>query len=627
MNFKKCTQLECKTSGVSGCFAAYGSFGRVDGGNELDQLRETATGYEWASAECVIRCDYETLENGVCHRQDYVTNPSDQPLTLTHYVSRFVLEGGEYEVYSQFSSWQHESEGKWQDLSTGVEIATMGIRMTDGATPMVALRNKGNGKIFVFHLLPNALWKISVDKRPLYSKCDGIVVEMGLNPRDLRLQIAPGETLAMPEIFCFEAKNKLDLDAWKIHRIYNRLYPRKQLPILYNTWLLDFDNVDVENILQQAKCAAELGVEYFILDAGWFGSKKNWDECIGDWVENLQGGYFGRVREVSEKVRAMGLKFGMWLEPERALAGVENVALHPEYYLEGSGDNRFLNFANPEAWEYIFNVTCNLIETYHLSYMKFDFNANLAYDPSGNGFYRYFAGQEKYVRALKEKYPGLYLTNCASGGARMDMGQHRLFDSVWLSDNQGPYEGLRIVKDTALRLSTCAVERWDVRRFVEDFPAYHQPRKPLPISCNNATWDFVLNVDKSYTHAFLTGGPIGFSCDIAGYPAEEKACLKQFLDEYKAQRDFYKKAELRVLHDRPNLLVLQYSDPEAEQIVVQVFTKVTYQNQVTVYPVLPDGGKYRANDDCFCAKELKEEGILFDDLKDNSCQTLILKKA
>ena len=142
-----------------------------------------------------------------------------------------------------------------------------------------------------------------------------------------------------------------------------------------------------------------------------------------------------------------------------------------------------LSSVNDEARKYIFDITCGLIEKYHLSYMKFDFNNSFAYDPSFAGFYRYLEGQKKYVADLKARYPHLYLTNCASGGFRMDLEQAKLFDSFWISDNQGPYEGLTIYKDTALRLPPSCIEKWNVQTFCEGFPEYQKTelrRLPIP---------------------------------------------------------------------------------------------------------------------------------------------------
>ena len=104
---------------------------------------------------------------------------------------------------------------------------------------------------------------------------------------------------------------------------------------------------------------------------------------------------------------------------------------------------------------------------------------------------------------------------------RMEMGQATYTDSFWFTDNQGPYEGLTIIKDTLKRLPSACIERWNVQKYLEGFPAYH-PDKCVGrmVSCNNATWDYAITISDEYTDAFVKGGPLGFSCDLCSFPEQ-----------------------------------------------------------------------------------------------------------
>lgn len=596
-------------TGISGFFSAYGSFGAVDGcDRDVAAIQETATGFTADYDSFTAACVCETLENGVVSRQDTFTAKKD--LTLNRYTSRLCLEGGEYEVYTQHNYWQTESTGGWQPLVTGVTATNWGIRTTDGAAPMMALRNKGNGKILVLHLLPNAQWQITAYRAPLGGPCDVVIVEAGISDKGLSLPVAAGETVEMPRLFLFEAQSQRDLDAWKLHTVYNRLYPRKALPVLYNTWLMRFDTIDVDHILRQVDTAADIGVELFLIDAGWFGVTDNWGADIGNWTENKVGGFGGRLSEVGDYVRRKGMGFGMWLEPERALTGTPIYKEHPEYFRLGSGDNAFLDFANPAARRYITDVALRLIETYQLAFMKFDFNAPLAYDETGCGFYPYFKGVRAFITELREKHPDLYLTNCASGGYRVELANGMYYDSVWPSDNQSPIDMVRIFKDTALRLPPCHLEKWDVRRFVDGIPQYgNKELRSLPLSCHGATWEEVRNVRADYTYGFLTGGPIGFSTDIAAYPAEEQQALTAHVRQFKADRDFYKTATLRILHEAPGITALQYAAPDLSRVMIQIFTDIPHQETLTVYPVLDETKRYRLEGETLSGATLADNGI------------------
>lgn len=626
MNIKNICNITENATGVTGFFSAYGNFGIVDGKNEdIERIETTANGYKADYPLFSAQCEFTEYENKVFARADRFI--AKENLILNSYASRFVLEPGDYEVYTQYSSWQNESNGNWQTLVTGVEVANKGIQTTDGAIPMTAIRNKGNGKIWVFQLIANAQWKIKISRIPLWSKNDTILIETGFNCKSLNMEVRAGEEIQMPRVYFYEAKNPIDLDAYKFHTALLKDYKRKELPVLYNTWMSDFDNLSFDEMVRQAKTAADLGIEYFLIDAGWFGSKTSWVDNIGDWYEIPEGRFEGRLAELSQAIRNLGLKFGLWIEPERAIFKSKAYQAHPEFFVKGNNDNAFLNYADAQACDFIFETVCALIDKYAIEIMKFDFNAPLAFDETGCAFYRYFQGQQKLLERIKTKYPNIHLVNCAGGGNRMEMGQMEFFDSVWISDNQSPVDGLRIVKDTAKHFLPSAMQKWDVRLFAGGFPQYGTTEKAvLPLSCHNATWDSIINVDQSYTYAFISGGVMGFSANIADYPESEKKQLKELIAKYKTQREFYKNAVLRILHDAPNIVVLQYSDVAFKQSILHIFCRELYQSKITVYPVLDAKHNYTVQDETLSGEDIMDLGITVD-VQENHCkEILILEK-
>ena len=618
-----------KWTGVSGWIFARGSFGVVDSNAEYICEREKEkTRYVYIQEGVRFVTEFQPQANGAVIREDYCENLNDAPVLMNAYRSRFFMEGNAYEVYTQYSGWQHESWGAWQPLVTQVVAADCGIRTCDGATPMLALCSLHNQKKTVFHILPNCQWTMAARKRPLWGRQEAVVVEIGMEESGLALTIQPHEKIALPTVIFYEAENKTDLDAYKLHEVFNGLYPRKQTPIIYNTWLLNFDHIDVDNILRQVDCAAELGVEMFMVDAGWFGEGDNWFGLVGDWTENPTGGTAGRLLEISQRVRERGMTFGLWFEPERAALTSKIQAAHPEYFTQGV----FLNFADEQARAHIYEQLCAAIDKYQIGFLKFDFNQSVAYDISGNAFYRYLQGQRAFVDALRARYPHLYITNCASGGARMELGQASFFDSFWFTDNQGPYEGLTIVKNTLKRMPTALIERWNVQTFCDGFPQETSAElRRLPISCNNATWDYVMNVSPQYTYAFLTGGPLGFSCDIASFPDDYKTELKTFIAKYKAERVFYQTATARVLVDEKDIVVLEYADVALQKCDLQIFTKLVYTEGIRIYPAVDKTATYELGGVRLSGAELAEDGLYIggvaeNGLKDNDCVCVTLTK-
>ena len=613
-----------KIQGVSGLFCAMGSFGFIESDAEyVCNQQENKRVYTYEKDGVKLCAEFTEYENGAIARRDYLENKSKKTVEVYKIVSRFRVDGNDYEAYTQYNAWEHESTGTWQKLVTQVKTASQGMRVCDGAAPILGLHNLHTGKNAVFHLMANCQWEMTARKAPIWHNRETVVVEIGPNQDGLHIALKEGEKWELPTVIFYQADNKTDLDAYKLHEVYNELHPRKRMPVIYNSWLHCFDNLNVDELLVQVDTAAELGVEMFMIDAGWFGRNEGWGEQVGDWEENLAYGPKGRLIEISQRVREKGMTFGLWFEPERAGTLCESAKRHPEYYIGG----RFFDFSNPDARAYMLEVISTQIEKYQIGWLKFDFNDTMPYDGTGNAFYRYLEGQKEFIAALREKYPDIYLTNCASGGYRMELGQGSFSDSFWLSDNQGPYEGLTIVKNTLKRLPTGLIERWLVCKAFDGFPAYgHKEPIQRMIFCNNATWDQVLNVKDGYAAAFMTGGPMGFSCDLTAFPPEYKTFWKEIITQYKKDREFYLRASARILIDSDDIVAIEYADKNFDRCVVQIFTKVTYATDLTIYPVVNENATYAYGEKTVSGKEVKSFGIWVESLQNNDCITLDLKK-
>lgn len=613
----------CGKRNISGLFFATGSFGTIDGNIKcISKEEDEKTVFEYTENNVKLKAEFSE-EYGIIVRRDTFENLTDNEIEINSLVSRFVLDGNAYDVYTQYNSWQHESSGEWQRLVTQITAASQGMRSCDGATPMMALNNLYSKKTTVFHLLPNAQWQITAKKAHANEK-EIVVVETGFNDRGLRLKVMPNETIELPTIIFFDVQNKDDLDAYKLHNWYNKNYPRRTTPVLYNSWLYCFDKIDVDDLLKQVDCAAEFGVEAFMVDAGWFGEGENWSASVGDWVETKNSNTKGRLAEISEKVRNKNMIFGLWFEPERANPQSNSVKEHPEYYIL----NYFLDFANDDAVNFMVDRISSQIDKYNIGWIKFDFNDSIPYDYSGNGFYRYMKGQQKFVTILKEKYPNVYFTNCASGGYRMDLFQGTLYDDFWISDNQGSYNGLDILKNTLLRMPSALIQRWNVQKYCEGFPKYSEKEKAgKMLTTNDGTWDFVLNVDDSFTDGFINCGPIGFSCNIADFPQEYKEKWKETVVKFKENRDFYINANARLLVDFKDITAIQYANIDFSRIEIHIFTKTVYAKDLIIYPVVENNFDYIYDNKKVTGNSLTKNGIKVDNLKNNHCIKIEIIKA
>jgi hypothetical protein len=203
----------------------------------------------------------------------------------------------------------------------------------------------------------------------------------------------------------------------------------------------------------------------------------------------------------------------------------------------------------------------------------------------------------------------------------------RLFDSIWLSDNHSQHDGLRIVSDFIKRVPSSRIERWNVQMPIDGVPNYLEDKKrSYMLSSNNACWDFLINVTPEYTFEFLSGGVLGFSCNLSIFPEWYKEMTRKFIKSYKENRDYFAKAYCHVLIDTGNFVCLEYFDENYDKVYIQFFTKLSYQETFTVYPKLPSNEKYNVNGKTFSSDELINDGMVFDATKDNFCSVTILEK-
>ncbi|MCQ2456411.1 MAG: alpha-galactosidase [Clostridia bacterium] len=583
-----------------------GSFGKLDCDTDVSENSFSAD-----NGKVSVISEITKSENGVKVRRDKVTNISDEPVCLHTLTSKFTLTGGEYEVYSQYNGWQNESTGAWQTLVTEVSARCESVRNAYSAAPFMAVWSLQTCRGVAFHLSAFSSWEMHVRRVYYGGECARIEVELGVLKDGLCLTLAPGEEVALPEIIYYDFRNKTDMDCHLLHAYLNEKYPRRTLPVVYNTWLYKFDHFTYEDLMRQVGLAAKIGAEYFVIDAGWFGGETDWWSSRGDWEETQTVRVCGKTAEISRAVHEKGMKFGFWLEPEAASCGSKIFASHPEYFVEGDG-TCFLDFSNPEAFDYIFEKTCELIDRFSAEFIKFDFNADLKYDKDSCAFMRYFEGHSRYISALRKKYPDIYLENCASGGMRMTLRDGAAYDGFWISDNQSPFHGMRMYADTVLRMPPQWIERWAaIRSLTDDIPAYGGGvANDKIISVGDSSWDGITEITKSYLKGFLTGGTIGLSCDLGSLSETTFSDIAGHIEAFKADRDFWSGALCHVLCNTKSVIVLEYRNKDLSDVRIVAFVGKVMQQYVSVFPVLDADAVYSLADGRkMTGKEIDEKGI------------------
>ena len=571
---------------ASAVWDIFGDFGRFDG-----EVRNSEGGFVSESNGLRVETAEEKGVAGVAHRRTVVRNISEKPIAASCLLDVFRLGGGAFEVYTQANTWMWESRGAWQPLHTGVEVRGGGMRSSFGAAPMLAVWNVQGGHGRVFHLMSEAAWEMRASVVPDIGQKTFAVVETGMDSRHLHFILKPGEEIALPEVVWYDFKNRTDFDCHRLHAWWNASHPHRDMPSFYNTWLYRFDKLNFDFVLKQVERAGRLGLEYFVIDAGWFGPAKGWTKTRGDWKEYPDGRFGGRLSEVTDAVRAAGMKFGLWIEPEATDSGSEATKSHPELFRR-IGGGYYLDFTREESRKWLLAAVDALVEKYGVEFFKFDFNDDPRVDPSGRDFADYNAGYRKFVWKVRSRHPGVYIEGCASGGLMMDLGWARDFDSFWLSDNQSPIYGLRIAKDTMLRLPPQKIERWITVRSASGLQPDYFGKDGRLFATEDPWWKNMRSLAPEYVAAFAAGGTIGFSCDLTALSDEHFDFFRKLVAERKKDAVFWRDAVGRVLCDTPEVIALQYSDAALKDVRIVAAAGHTRQSSVLVHPVLAPDMEY-----------------------------------
>ena len=628
MNYKKYWDLKQKAeeyTNISGLYTFIYDKGFLNYAISYTEERKDNQIIYTSNFDCFeIKTVLTFFDNGLIKRNDSVKNIGKDSAIIKKFTSNFIIDIFDADVYSQFNGWQHENVGKWQPLVSSVNIQNYGTRTCDGATPFAVVKDNQANNALVLHLIPNGKWKINISRRQIVSQFDSVVIEAGQNDSNFSYELKANETYFAPELLLYETDNFIDFSAYKLHSYLAKSLPKRRLPILYNSWLSDFDQINADNLKKQIDTASYMGIEYFMIDAGWFGEKGAWSQTLGDWEERPNGWLEGRLKEVSDYAISKGLKFGLWLEPGRTSKQSNAIKEHPDYYL----NEMLLDFANEKAREFILNKTFDVIKKYNVSWIKFDFNVTLGEDVLGTSFDSYATGLKLYVKEIRKAYPNIYITCCGAGGFMCDISSLEWSDSFWPTDNQGPIQGLRIYKDFIKRLPSYSFEKWDVRTFINSIPdVFNGGRKNnVSVNTNNGMWTNLVGLDDAFTFNFLNGGVMGFSTDIASFPQEYKDKFKDFISAYKKEREFYLDCNTHILTDASNLTTIEYADDNFNTVKIQAFTQTYYQDKLTVYPKLDKTAVYTYNNVEYSGEELSKLGILFTDVKDYDCKTATLIK-
>ncbi|MBR5733551.1 MAG: alpha-galactosidase, partial [Lachnospiraceae bacterium] len=252
-------------------------------------------------------------------------------------------------------------------------------------------------------------------------------------------------------------------DLYRKHLLRSK-YKDIRRPILINNWEATYFDFNTDKLISIAKQASELGIEMLVMDDGWFGKRNFDDKSLGDWVVNedkLKGG----LKYLVDEVNKLGMKFGIWMEPEMVSLDSDLYREHPDWAIHIPGRTPVqsraqfvLDMSRPDVVDYTYNQVRNILKSANIEYLKWDMNRQLTdlgsakLDPDSQGelFHRYVLGVYELQERLVTEFPDLLLENCSGGGARFDPGILYYGPQIWCSDDADAIERLKIQQGTAL---------------------------------------------------------------------------------------------------------------------------------------------------------------------------------
>ncbi len=403
-------------------------------------------------------------------RSARIVNEGGLELHLTHAMSLSLdLPDREYELLHFSGAWGRERHLKVRRLEQGVQsVESLRGHSSHNHNPFVMLRRPGTdedqGEVLGFSLVysGNFLAQAEVDT------WDTTRITLGINPFGFDWKLEPGEGFQTPEAVAVYSHQGMGAMSRTFHTLYRSRLARgewrdRPRPILINNWEATYFNFDEDKLVSIAQAAKRDGVELFVLDDGWFGARRSDRAGLGDWIANpelLPQGIPG----LAECVEALGMKFGLWFEPEMVNRDSDLYRAHPDWLLQtpgrtpSHGRNQFvLDFSRPEVVDRVHAMMADILSGAKVSYVKWDMNRSIteAYsaalppDRQGEVFHRYILGVYDLYERLTSAFPHVLFESCASGGGRFDPGMLYYAPQAWTSDDSDAAERLKIQYGTS----------------------------------------------------------------------------------------------------------------------------------------------------------------------------------
>ena len=463
----------------------------------------------------------------------YIENAGEKNLHVLNMMSLSLdLPDKDYEWMQLSGAWSRERYIKNRTLEQGITaIDSMRGNSSHEHNPFLALKrhntDENAGEAIGISLVYSGNFRMQAE----VDTHDVTRITAGINPEGFDWKLEPGESFQTPEAVLVYSENGLNGMSQTFQKLYAKRLARgywrdKARPILNNNWEATYFDFTEDRLVEIAKKAKECGVELFVLDDGWFGARRNDRAGLGDWVANeelLPNG----IKGLLERIEALGLKFGLWFEPEMVNKDSDLYRAHPDWILQTPGRNTshgryqyVLDFSRKEVVDHIYGMMAKLLSESKISYIKWDmnrsvdnvFSAALPKEHQGEVYHRYVLAVYEMMESLVQRYPDLLFESCSGGGGRFEAGMLYYSPQIWCSDNTDAIDRLKIQYGTSFG---------------------------YPISAMGAHVSVCPNHQSGRTTPFETrgivasAGTFGYELDLMKMSEEEKKTAREQILKYK----------------------------------------------------------------------------------------------
>ena len=382
----------------------------------------------------------------------------------------FDMDDQNYDVITLHGSWARERHIERHPIHMGKQgVVSMRGESSHQEHPFIAILDHNadynSGRVYGVNFIYSGNFVADVQK----SQFDSLRLVMGINPENFCWKLEAGSSFDTPQAVLVYSDCGLNGMSRAFHDLYREHlirspYKKSPRPILINNWEATYFNFDTDKLLDIAREAKKDGIEMLVMDDGWFGHRSSDDSSLGDWVvneEKIKGG----LKHLVDEVNKIGLKFGIWFEPEMISPDSDLFRAHPDWAIQIPGrepgmsrQQYVLDITRKEVRDYAYEAVAKILRSANIEYVKWDMNRQitdvgslgLKADTMGEFYHRYVLAVYEMQERLITDFPKLLLENCSGGGARFDPGMFFYSPQIWCSDDTDAIERLAIQEGTAL---------------------------------------------------------------------------------------------------------------------------------------------------------------------------------